>query len=192
MTLARETGRSASVPGENSLLGRRRAQYSALGWVSGLGSAREPEAVHVRRPHPSSGTPAATGTRSDLAGRSGAGPARLSRIAGAKLMRAAPTLTRSQEATASWAVSLLHAVARDEAAGRRPPRLAEPRLNTWARSRGLVATTMVPRRTTTHEPKAYRVAHEQRPSGGPSRVVRTTHRSTQRSTGSPAVQARTG
>jgi hypothetical protein len=35
---------------------------------------------------------------------------------------------------------LLHALARDEAAGRRSPRLTEPRLDTWSRFRGRLTT----------------------------------------------------
>ncbi len=38
--------------------------------------------------------------------------------------------------TGAWAAALLHAIARDEAAGRRTPRLTEPRLDTWMRFRG--------------------------------------------------------
>lgn len=37
---------------------------------------------------------------------------------------------------AEYAIALLHAIARDEAAGRRPPRLTEPGLATWRRFRG--------------------------------------------------------
>lgn len=39
-------------------------------------------------------------------------------------------------ATGAWAAALLHALARDEAAGRRGPRLTEPNLDTWRRFRG--------------------------------------------------------
>jgi hypothetical protein len=46
------------------------------------------------------------------------------------------SLTNEQRPTGTWAVSLLHAIARDEAAGRRTPRLTEPRLDTWTRFRG--------------------------------------------------------
>ncbi len=46
--------------------------------------------------------------------------------------------------TGAWAAALLHALARDEAAGRRPERLTEPRLGTWSRFRGrLTATDLV-------------------------------------------------
>src|SRR5688572_7363507 len=37
---------------------------------------------------------------------------------------------------AELATALLHALARDEAAGRRPPRLTEPQQATWRRFRG--------------------------------------------------------
>jgi len=43
--------------------------------------------------------------------------------------------------TGAWAASLLHALARDEAAGRRPPRVTEPKLDTWRRFRGRLSTT---------------------------------------------------
>jgi hypothetical protein len=45
-------------------------------------------------------------------------------------------LTDEQRPTGVWAAALLHALARDEAAGRRPPRLTEPKLDTWSRFRG--------------------------------------------------------
>lgn len=47
-----------------------------------------------------------------------------------------PDLTPNQRATAAWAATLIHALARDEAAGRRPQRLTEPDLATWKRFRG--------------------------------------------------------
>jgi len=40
-----------------------------------------------------------------------------------------------------WAAALLHALAREEAAGRRPPRLTEPGLATWTRFRGRLTST---------------------------------------------------
>ena len=43
--------------------------------------------------------------------------------------------------TAAWAASLLHALARDEAAGRRPARLTESGLATWNRFRGRLGAT---------------------------------------------------
>jgi hypothetical protein len=43
--------------------------------------------------------------------------------------------------TGAWAAALLLALARDEAAGRRPQRLTEPRLDTWRRFRGRLETT---------------------------------------------------
>jgi len=43
--------------------------------------------------------------------------------------------------TGTWAAALLHALARDEAAGRRPPRLTEPKLDTWSRFRGRLTNT---------------------------------------------------
>jgi hypothetical protein len=41
-----------------------------------------------------------------------------------------------QLATGTWAAVLLHSLARDEAAGRRPQRLTEPNLATWSRFHG--------------------------------------------------------
>lgn len=46
------------------------------------------------------------------------------------------SLTHAQRPSGVWAASLLHAVARDETAGRRRAALTEPKLDTWARFRG--------------------------------------------------------
>ncbi len=46
---------------------------------------------------------------------------------------------KDQRATAAYAAALLHALARDEAAGRRPVRLTEPGLSTWTRFKGRLA-----------------------------------------------------
>lgn len=45
-------------------------------------------------------------------------------------------LKDDQRPTGLWAASLLHAIAREEAAGRRTQRLTEPKLGTWNRFRG--------------------------------------------------------
>lgn len=45
-------------------------------------------------------------------------------------------LSTEQRPSGAWAATLLHAPARDEAAGRRPARLTEPRLATWTCFRG--------------------------------------------------------
>jgi hypothetical protein len=45
-------------------------------------------------------------------------------------------LTNEQRPAGVWAAALLHALARDEAAGRRPQRLTEPKFDTWSRFRG--------------------------------------------------------
>ncbi len=50
-------------------------------------------------------------------------------------------LKESERPTGVWAASLLHAIARDEAAGRRTPRLTEPKLGTWARFRGRLTSS---------------------------------------------------
>jgi len=50
-------------------------------------------------------------------------------------------LSTEQRAGGAWAASLLHALARDEAAGRRTQRLTEPRLATWNRFRGRLSAT---------------------------------------------------
>lgn len=49
-------------------------------------------------------------------------------------------LTDEQRPAGLWAASLLHALARDEAAGRRRARLTEPKLDTWARFRGRLSS----------------------------------------------------
>jgi hypothetical protein len=49
-------------------------------------------------------------------------------------------LSDAQRPTGLWAASLLHALARDEAAGRRRPRLTEPKLDMWARFRGRLSS----------------------------------------------------
>ena len=51
------------------------------------------------------------------------------------------SLTAEERPTAAWAAALLHALARDEAAGRRPARLTEPQLATWNRFRGRLTTS---------------------------------------------------
>ncbi len=43
--------------------------------------------------------------------------------------------------TGTWAAALVSALARDEAAGRRPQRLTEPRMATWSRFRGRMTAT---------------------------------------------------
>ena len=49
-------------------------------------------------------------------------------------------LTDAQRPTGIWAASLLHALARDEAAGRRRPRVTEPKLDTWTRFHGRLSS----------------------------------------------------
>jgi hypothetical protein len=49
------------------------------------------------------------------------------------------SLSNELRPTGTWAAALLLALARDEAAGRRPQRLTEPRLDTW-RGCGSMAT----------------------------------------------------
>jgi hypothetical protein len=51
------------------------------------------------------------------------------------------TLPQDVRPVASWASTLLLALARDEAAGRRPERLIEPGLGTWTRFRGRLNAT---------------------------------------------------
>jgi hypothetical protein len=50
-------------------------------------------------------------------------------------------LTSEQQSTGIWAASLLHALARDEAAGRRRPTLLEPKFDTWSRFHGRLTST---------------------------------------------------
>lgn len=49
-------------------------------------------------------------------------------------------LSDAQRPSGVWAASLLHALARDEVAGRRRPRLTEPKLDTWSRFRGRLSS----------------------------------------------------
>lgn len=49
-------------------------------------------------------------------------------------------LADAQRPTGVWAASLLHALARDEAAGRRRPRLTELKLDTWRRFHGRLSS----------------------------------------------------
>lgn len=51
------------------------------------------------------------------------------------------SLTDALRPTGVWAASLLHAIARDEAAGHRRPRLTEPKFDTWSRFRGRLRST---------------------------------------------------
>lgn len=51
------------------------------------------------------------------------------------------TVTNELRPTGIWAAALLHALARDEAAGRRPQRVTESRLDTWRRFKGRLDTT---------------------------------------------------
>lgn len=49
-------------------------------------------------------------------------------------------LTELARPSGLWAAALLHAIARDEAAGRRRPALTEPKLDTWTRFRGRLSS----------------------------------------------------
>ncbi len=49
-------------------------------------------------------------------------------------------LTDADRPTGVWAASLLHAIAREERAGRRAPALTEPKLATWRRFRGRLSS----------------------------------------------------
>ena len=51
------------------------------------------------------------------------------------------SLSAHERPAGTWAASLIHALARDEATGRRPQRLTEPRLATWNRFRGRLSAT---------------------------------------------------
>jgi len=82
------------------------------------------------------------------------------------------SLSSEQRPSGTWAASLLHALARDEVAGRRPQRLTEPRLATWNRFRGrLTATDLV---SLLFEDAAviHRVPFDPTAVGGPLRVER--------------------
>jgi len=80
------------------------------------------------------------------------------------------SLSPGQRASGTWAASLLHALARDEAAGRRPQRLTEPRLATWNRFRGRLCATDLVSLLFEDAAVIHRVPFDAAAVGGPLRV----------------------
>jgi len=72
--------------------------------------------------------------------------------------------------TGAWVAALLHALARDEAAGRRPQRLTEPRLDTWRRFRGGLETTDLVALLFEDAAVIHRVPFDAEAIGGPLRL----------------------
>lgn len=81
-------------------------------------------------------------------------------------------LSADQRASGTWAASLLHALARDEVAGRRPQRLTEPRLATWNRFRGRLSATDLVSLLFEDAAVIHRVPFDAGMTGGPLRVDR--------------------
>lgn len=74
--------------------------------------------------------------------------------------------------TGLWAASLLHAIARDEAAGRRTQRLTEPKLDTWARFRGRLTSADLVALLFEDAAVLHRVPFDPASVGGPLRLDR--------------------
>lgn len=74
--------------------------------------------------------------------------------------------------TGVWAASLLHAIARDEAAGRRTQRLTEPKLDTWARFRGRLTSADLVALLFEDAAVLHRVPFDPATVGGPLRLDR--------------------
>jgi hypothetical protein len=81
-------------------------------------------------------------------------------------------LTDAQRPTGAWSAALLHALARDEAAGRRPQRLTEPRLATWSRFRGRLTTTDLLALVFEDAAVIHRIPFDPEALGGPIRLDR--------------------
>lgn len=82
-------------------------------------------------------------------------------------------LTDEQRPTGVWAASLLHAIAREEAAGRRTPQcLTEPKLDTWTRFRGRLTSVDLVSLLFEDAAVNYRVPFDPVALGGPLRPER--------------------
>ena len=80
------------------------------------------------------------------------------------------TLSNELCPTGAWAAALLHALARDEVAGRRPQRLTEPRLDTWRRFHGRLDTTDLVALLFEDAAVIHRVPFDAEAIGGPLRL----------------------
>jgi hypothetical protein len=81
-------------------------------------------------------------------------------------------LSADLQPTGMWAASLLHAIARDEAAGRRTQRLTEPKLDTWARFRGRLTSADLVALLFEDAAVLHRVPFDPTAVGGPLRLDR--------------------
>lgn len=81
-------------------------------------------------------------------------------------------LTDEQRPTGIWAASLLHAIARDEAAGRRTQRLTEPKLDTWSRFRGRLTSVDLVALLFEDAAVIHRVPFDPTAVGGPLQLAR--------------------
>lgn len=81
-------------------------------------------------------------------------------------------LTDEERPTGVWAASLLHAIARDEAAGRRTQRLTEPKLDTWSRFRGRLTNVDLVALLFEDAAIIHRVPFDPAATGGPIRPDR--------------------
>ncbi len=81
-------------------------------------------------------------------------------------------LSNDLQPTGVWAASLLHAIARDEAAGRRTQRLTEPKLDTWARFRARLTSADLVALLFEDAAVLHRVPFDPAPVGGPLRLDR--------------------
>lgn len=81
-------------------------------------------------------------------------------------------LSDELQPTGVWAASLLHAIARDEAAGRRTQRLTEPKLDTWARFRGRLTSSDLVALLFEDAAVLHRVPFDPASVGGPLRLDR--------------------
>jgi hypothetical protein len=80
------------------------------------------------------------------------------------------TLSTELRSTGAWAAALLYALARDEAAGRRPQRLTEPRLDTWRRFHGRLETLDLVALLFEDAAVIHRVPFDAEAIGGPLRL----------------------
>lgn len=79
-------------------------------------------------------------------------------------------LSADQRTSGTWAASLLHALAREEVAGRRPQRLTEPRQATWNRFRGRLSATDLVALLFEDAAVIHRVPFDAEVTGGPLHV----------------------
>lgn len=81
-------------------------------------------------------------------------------------------LSNDLQPTGVWAATLLHAIARDETAGRRTQRLTEPKLDTWARFHGRLTSSDFVALLFEDAAVLHRVPFDPASVGGPLRLDR--------------------